>query len=64
MTLEINELSVQISVDSGHEGSERKSPAIQAPRITMIPAEIRQEIIKQSVAEVLTRLRRMEGNKR
>ena len=59
MTLEINELNVQISVVSGNTPSDlilAPSPALD----TRSRAEITREVIQQSVAEVLSRLRRME----
>ena len=59
MTLEINELNVQISVVSGNTPSEPLLVSDQGLHATW-RAEMMQEVIQQSVAEVLARLRRME----
>ena len=62
MTLEINELSVHISVISaGHQldQPDRLSPTSLGSEWL---AEIKEEIIRQSVSEILSRLRRMEAS--
>lgn len=60
MTLEINELSVHISVVSAGLQLDQPDRISPASRGSAWLAEIKEEIIRQSVAETLTRLRRME----
>jgi hypothetical protein len=61
MTLEINELSVHISVVAAGHQLDQPDRLRPPSRSSAWLAEIKEEIIRQSVSEILSRLRRMEA---